>query len=489
MFHRSLLLAAPMALLLSGTSAFALTADQVWADLQALAAGGGGEIKAATEVKEDGAITLNGVSVGPAGGPAVITIAEMSIEDQDDGSVAFFPVDIKMTPPDGTVVAIEDKELSVSVFEDEGGLGYAVFADLLKLSFDDAPGADPAVNNAGNVTFEGLEATYGRAADGMSLDLTAGRLAYDITTVDPAAAMDTAVTSDSSNLVLGGVLSIPEGVNLMALEAPGAFEDAVEKGLAMTMSMTGGVSKGTIQDRNPAFPYAATYEGGSSSFELSMDSEAVRMNTAAPGFKMEITPAAMPMVMPISMDNMAMTFVMPVAAPEGGEYQLKLNLANLVLGEGIWAMFDPGAALPRDPATLALDLSGQAKMDLLALSRAQNGGMAEVAQPEPISLDIKDLGLKLAGAALTGTGAFTFDNSMLAAGGPPMPLGTANLRLEGGNKLIDGLIATGLLKEEDAMGARMMMAMFGKPEGDDVLTSQIEAKEGGSIFVNGQQIQ
>jgi hypothetical protein len=31
--------------------------------------------------------------------------------------------------------------------------------------------------------------------------------------------------------------------------------------------------------------------------------------------------------------------------------------------------------------------------------------------------------------------------------------------------------------------------MFGKPEGEDVLTSKIEAKEGGAIFVNGQRIQ
>ena len=71
----------------------------------------------------------------------------------------------------------------------------------------------------------------------------------------------------------------------------------------------------------------------------------------------------------------------------------------------------------------------------------------------------------------------------------PLPVGTADVRLEGGNKVIDALIKLGVMTEEDAMGARMMMAMFGQPAGDDVLTSKIEAREGGSIFVNGQQIQ
>jgi hypothetical protein len=188
------------------------------------------------------------------------------------------------------------------------------------------------------------------------------------------------------------------------------------------------------------------------------------------------------------MDALGMTFEMPVTAPDGGAYELGLTLGNLVLGEGAWAMFDPTGALPRDPADLSLLLTGTAKLDLPAITIAESGG-AVPPVPEPLTLDIRELAVKAAGAALSGTGAFTFDNSALAMGGPPMPVGTANLRLEGGNKLIDALIAAGLLAEQDAMGARMMMAMFGKPEGDDILTSQIEAKEGGSIFVNGQQIQ
>ena len=113
----------------------------------------------------------------------------------------------------------------------------------------------------------------------------------------------------------------------------------------------------------------------------------------------------------------------------------------------------------------------------------ETGAMPPI--PAPEKLDITDISLKVAGAALDANGAFTFDNSM----GIPMPLGTATVNVSGANALIDGLIATGLLQEQDAMSARMMMGMFMTPTGDDSLTSKIEAKEGFAIFVNGQQIQ
>lgn len=489
MFHKSILLAAPTALLLSGTSVLALTADQVWADLQALASGNGGAITAATEVKDDGMVILNGVSVGPAGGPAVLTIAEMSIEEQDDGSVAFFPTDIKVSGAPGMTASVDQNDLSVTVYEDEGGLGYAVFADTLKVAFDMTEGeGDAQVRNSGTVNFEGLEASYGRAADGMTFDLSATRLAYDVSQVNPSMMVDSTSTSDTAVVALSGSLTVPEGVDLMTLDAPGAFEKAVAAGLALEASMSSGQSKSTIDERSGMMPIKGSFESAGSTASVTADQSAIRLDVAAPGVKMEFTPAGMPGPMPASLDSLSFSYLMPVSAPDGGDYQLKMTLGNLVLGDAIWSMFDPGAALPRDAATLMLDLSGQAKFDMLAMMAAETAGTTPP-MPEPLSLNISDLAVKVAGAALTGTGAFTFDNSMLAAGGPPMPLGTANLRLEGGNRLIDGLIATGLLTEEDAMGARMMMAMFGKAEGEDVLTSQIEAKEGGSIFVNGQQIQ
>ena len=59
-----------------------------------------------------------------------------------------------------------------------------------------------------------------------------------------------------------------------------------------------------------------------------------------------------------------------------------------------------------------------------------------------------------------------------------------------GNGLLDTLVGMGLVPEEQAMGARMMMGLFARPgDGEDTLVSTIEVKEDGSILANGQRIQ
>jgi hypothetical protein len=101
------------------------------------------------------------------------------------------------------------------------------------------------------------------------------------------------------------------------------------------------------------------------------------------------------------------------------------------------------------------------------------------------SLKVNQLQLTVAGADLTGTGALTFDNS----GPVPKPIGTVDLKLTGGNGLMDKLTEMGLLPQDQAAGFKMMLGMFAKPAGDDVMTSEIEFKDDGSILANGQRIQ
>ncbi|MGI9393360.1 MAG: DUF2125 domain-containing protein, partial [Boseongicola sp.] len=67
--------------------------------------------------------------------------------------------------------------------------------------------------------------------------------------------------------------------------------------------------------------------------------------------------------------------------------------------------------------------------------------------------------------------------------------GVANLMLVGGNGLLDKLVGMGLLPDEQAMGARMMMGLFARPgDGPDTLVSTIEVNEDGSVLANGQRI-
>ncbi len=148
-------------------------------------------------------------------------------------------------------------------------------------------------------------------------------------------------------------------------------------------------------------------------------------------------------------------------------------------------MVDPMEQLPRDPATLILDVTGTAKMlvDLIDEEFADAEAPGEVE-----SVDINELQVTIAGAELTGEGAFTFDNADMSMG-YPKPLGAVDLALKGGNALLDKLVAMGLVPEEQAMGGRMMLGMFTVPAGDDELTSKIEFRDDGGLYANGQRLQ
>ena len=95
------------------------------------------------------------------------------------------------------------------------------------------------------------------------------------------------------------------------------------------------------------------------------------------------------------------------------------------------------------------------------------------------------------GASVSGNGDFTFDNSdMDSFDGIPKPTGYVELQVVGANGLLDKLIQMGIVAEEQAMGARMMMGMLAVPgDGPDTLNSKIEINDQGQILANGQRIQ
>jgi hypothetical protein len=105
------------------------------------------------------------------------------------------------------------------------------------------------------------------------------------------------------------------------------------------------------------------------------------------------------------------------------------------------------------------------------------------------AVSIDTLELSAAGADISGTGSFTFDNSdMVSFDGFPRPEGAVDLEINGINGLIDRLITMGLLPAEQAMPARLMLGMFTVPQGEDQLTSRIEVNDKGHVLANGQRL-
>ncbi len=79
------------------------------------------------------------------------------------------------------------------------------------------------------------------------------------------------------------------------------------------------------------------------------------------------------------------------------------------------------------------------------------------------ALTVNDITLSVAGASVEGKGDFTFDpTDTVTFDGMPAPTGEINFTIIGANGLIDKLIQMGLMPEDQAMGARMMLGMFAR---------------------------
>jgi Uncharacterized protein conserved in bacteria (DUF2125) len=498
MFRMKTYLAAPaFALLMSGTAHAALTADQVWQSWKDAGALVGLTISAATENNSDGVLTLNGVSIGTEGMPA-LTISDMTLTETSDGTVEIAPgadIGVAMSGDTEGSVSVTHDGLTITAREAEGGMAYDYAAAKLDVVYDTTyPGMSfdgseaPKVTASGNVGFTNLAGTYSDTPGTnrtFGLDIAADTLAYTTNSDDPGMEMKQTSTSETAGIEMSMDFALPSTIALTSIASAADFTTALNEGLSFSLTSKQGESNGTMKQESTFMPMDLVMNAGGGEGTMLFNKDTFSIKSQAASLNIESGAGMMPVPVKVTSGPMQVDMTSPVIATEAaGDYSFVLKLADFSLNEEAWGMFDPQGALPRDAAQIAIDISGKTKIDLPGLIAAEESGMAPPI-PAPESLNITELGLQVAGAALAGTGAFTFDNSM----GIPMPLGEANVTVTGANALIDGLIATGLMSEDDAMGARMMMGMFMVPGANaDELTSKIEAKEGMQILVNGQPL-
>ena len=498
MFRMNAYLAAPaFAILMSGTAHAALTADQVWQSWKDAGALVGLTVSAETEDNSGGVLTLNGVSIAPEG-QAGLTISDMVLTEQSDGSVMIAPgADIGVTmagDTEGSVKLTHDG-LTMTAREADGGVAYDYAATKLDVVYDATyPGMSfdgseaPKVNTSGDVSFANLAGTYSDTPGTnrtFGLDIKADSVAYTTSNDDPGMEMKQTSTSETQGVELSLDLALPATIALTAIASAADFTTALNEGLSLSVASKQGESNGTMKQENAFMPMDLVMKAGGGEGTMLFNKDTFSIKSTVAGLDVSTGAGMLPVPVHVTSGPMEFDMTTPVIATEtAGDYAFLLKVSDFSLNEEAWAMFDPQAALPRDAAQIAIDISGKTKLDLPGLITAEESGV-QPPIPAPENLNITELGLKVAGAALAGTGAFTFDNSM----GMPMPLGEANVTVTGANALIDGLIKTGLMSEDDAMGARMMMGMFMVPGASaDELTSKIEAKEGFQILVNGQPL-
>lgn len=483
-----------------------VTAKEVWSDWKDYISSAGYQVTATENMSGD---TLNiddlsmSIQIPETDGQVRMDIEQMSFKENGDGTVSVaLPASMPMS---FNGVGEDDKKIDLVITYSHSGSAIVVSGspgdmlynytaakadiDLSSLSIDgETIGQDAARLNLSLANVS--TSTQMKVADmrAMSQRMNADSVTYDFAFNDPE--------SDDQGAFNGSIQNIGfEGTGTLPLEMNTAdFRSMLDAGFAFSGTFTFGSGNSSIQGSGDGEQFSAQTSSQGGALGVSMDSSSISYDASQKQSEITITSGELPFPVSINMALASFKLAMPVGkSDQEQDFGFAFSLGDFTMSDMIWAMFDPQNALPRDPATIALDLSGKAKVLFDFLDPEVATMLEESDQPpgELNALTINKLLVSMVGARISGAGDFTFDNSDLETfDGMPRPIGAVDLEIVGANGLIDKLIAMGFVSDQDAMGARMMLGMLAVPgQGEDTLTSKIEINEQGHILANGQRLQ
>ncbi|MFQ6553743.1 DUF2125 domain-containing protein [Aestuariibius insulae] len=493
---------AVLALLAAETAYADVTASQVWDRVQqALDIYGEDAITIGSEETSGDTLTVSDLAMrieDETGMVTTIEIDSVTFTEQGDGTVeVVYPASMPFTVTGesndgepftvGLAIVLDGMDVVASGSPEDLVFDYTGDRYAIELVSIEGSGEIPdmdamieltGIEGSSNVTEEsGQSVAYDLSADAMAFNFDMPSPEVEGEFIRANGTIDGVAITSNSVLPDGVDLSDPAQIYQEGVSATGGYTtgqanyvvDVLVDGQAFngTMSSDGGQTDVNIVDG------AFAYSGNVSNLQVNAAGDAV------------------PFPIEVGMEQYAFGMTAPVIATEDArDIGLLLNFENLTMSDMIWQIFDPGEVLPRDPITVLMDLTGQARMttDLVDPEAMEN-----LAGPpgELEALTLNGLRISAAGAEVTGEGAFTFDNENPAPqfGGMPQPTGEVTFDLSGINTLMDNLVQMGIVPEEQLMGPRMMMGMFTTPTGEDSMTSTIEINEEGHVLANGQRIQ
>ncbi|MEJ6395783.1 DUF2125 domain-containing protein [Gymnodinialimonas sp. 2305UL16-5] len=389
-------------------------------------------------------------------------------------------------PPANIEFLVSHENLQMGVSGDAGARVYTYTADVITLTEGNISGGDglpPDIDI--DMTVSDLDVTYrliGTDPDDMrfasSYSFTEALGLFEITGPpdDPGRVKVGLLYSDLSGSSAGSVLppaafSQPNGEFPEGLEFAGQSNHA---GLDLEISVD-----------IPLNRFDLVMGSGTTASNFSISENGFAFGTDAEDLLLRMASPDLPVPIDGSLGGLTMAMDVPLsAADDPQDVTTRLAIEDLELADGIWGLFDPGAAIPRNPATAILDITGQVLIstDLMGINPEEL-----IAPPGELrSMNVNELRLSVGGAELTGDAAMVFAPDQIE----PVPEGTANLELSGGNALLDALINAGLVPAEQGAFVRGMANVFARPgAAADTLESTIEFGADGSITANGVPIQ
>ncbi|WP_199259909.1 DUF2125 domain-containing protein [Paracoccus binzhouensis] len=523
-----------------------VTSEQVWQSWVDYYQSLGYTVTEGTRDKSGDTLTLSEVAIkgGTPDSQVSFAIPQVALSESGDGKVKTVFADTLTGVANGTDEDGESYEVPFTIAMPGNAIVTSGAPEDMTHEFD-YPAIDltlTTMTSGGKET--PLPVKLGVADSTGTFHIVAGAPAkYDYAMKSGKITFSGDVTSEESDKVkFEGSIDGAETSGEMAVpKGPDLEEDmnaALKAGLAISGVLKAGALvasfdfSGTDENGQPTSG-AGKYDGKGFdlSYALSQDGMSYQAGSDAGSF--ELTTSDMPFPINYAIESGSFDMQLPVMqSDEAQPFKIAYSLTGLTLGDAIWNLFDAQGQLPRDPASLDLDVTGSMKVvkDLFdqappagdaggdaadaATDQATDGaadqateapaeegadptapggdaeGMAEsAAEPspmEPVEVTINQFALNALGAKVNAEGALKAPES----GDMTTPVGEIHATYEGVNALVDKLGTMGLIPEDQIMGVRMVMAMFAKPvaEGEDKLETRLEFKEGGSIFANGQQI-
>jgi hypothetical protein len=398
---------------------------------------------------------------------------------------------ITFTPEAGVVVTLENTSagLEMVVSGDVGAMNYEVSADSIAIALKDVVDGDITFTGDAQVVLNDLTGNYATVKDDL---LTVD---YDVNIASMDMLVDIKVPGGEGEYVTGGAKI--EGINMtasVAMPLETNFENPEE------MFVNGFAVDGSYKIDSASYIFDVNADGdqlsgsastGETNLSMQFDSDLIAYDANADDVAVSFTGSDVPFPIELSFEEYGFGFEMPVGkSDESEDFRLSFDLVGMSINEMIWGMIDPGNVLPHDPATMQLALSGTAQPMVDLMNPEDQAKLSPDNLPfELNTLSLDTLNVSVAGAAITGSGDFTFDPTDTQTFAPmPRPEGEVAIKVNGLNQLIDNLIAMGLVPEEQVMGPRMMIGMFAQTTGDDQLETTLEVNDEGHVLVNGQRV-
>lgn len=471
----------------------ALTAAELWAEWQAQSAAMGQVVTVQEQITGDGSLTLNGYATRFSDGEftTIARLDQVNLRETGDGRVAITTSDsYQLTfsfSADGTAPPVD--------------LNFALIAPDLQVMASGTPAARVYDYTAPRLTLEDRPITGGRpplpeiATTVTLTDLTAR---YEIDGTDPT---DLRYASSAAISGMAGAIAITpprrdEGhFKISFALGPSTNVSAGQLGqiaplagkpgtIPADFSGSGALAydsarlEMTFSHPRDGFTFLASNQGGRLSTDVSRD--AIDFALSAAQSSTYLAARDLPVPVSFSVGGAELALRLPLsAADQPQRFAVSLAYRDIALSPEIWALGDPAQAIPRDPLTTIIDLSGTARImrDLVDLDPEELGAIPA----ELVDLAINELRISAAGAEVTASGRADFP-----PGPMPMPIGAVEVQMRGFNALLDRLQAVGLVPIEQLAMARGLLGAFTRPgSAPDTLETRLEFTQGGGISANG----